>query len=360
MRDFFLLYSLKRLFQKTPILRMKNISIKDIAQEVGVSTTTVSFVLNGKAKEKRISDDLKEKILETAARLNYRPNQVARGLRTGQTHTLGLIVEDISNPFFANLARFVESEADKAGYTVMFCSTENNDEKAASLLYMLRHRQMDGFIIIPTPGLKKEVHSLVSEEKPVVLVDRYFQDLETSYVTVDNFKGAKSGVGLLLKKGYEKIGLITLDSMQVQMMERERGYTVSLEKNKIKVEAEFILRIPYDMTYAHTVKAISDFLRKNKEINGLFFTTNYLGVAGLESLRILGKKIPSEMGVVCFDDSDLFRLGSPSISVVAQPIRSIGEKAVDLIIGMLKSKILDPQKIIIEPFLIERESTEKK
>ena len=339
---------------------MKNISIKDIAQEVGVSTTTVSFVLNGKAKEKRISDDLKEKILETAARLNYRPNQVARGLRTGQTHTLGLIVEDISNPFFANLARFVESEADKAGYTVMFCSTENNDEKAASLLYMLRHRQMDGFIIIPTPGLKKEVQSLVSEEKPVVLVDRYFQDLETSYVTVDNFKGANSGVGLLIKKGYKKIGLITLDSMQVQMMERERGYTVSLEKNKIKVGAEFILRIPYDMTYGHTVKAISDFLKKNKEIDGLFFTTNYLGVAGLESLRILGKKIPSEMGVVCFDDSDLFRLGSPSISVVAQPIRSIGEKAVDLIIGMLKSKKLDPQKIVIEPILIERESTEKK
>lgn len=338
---------------------MKNISIKDIAQEVGVSTTTVSFVLNGKAKEKRISDDLKEKILETAARLNYRPNQVARGLRTGQTHTLGLIVEDISNPFFANLARFVESEADKAGYTVMFCSTENNDEKAASLLYMLRHRQMDGFIIIPTPGLKKEVQSLVSEEKPVVLVDRYFQDLETSYVTVDNFKGANSGVGLLIKKGYKKIGLITLDSMQVQMMERERGYTVSLEKNKIKVGAEFILRIPYDMTYEHTVKAISDFLKKNKEIDGLFFTTNYLGVAGLESLRILGKKIPSEMGVVCFDDSDLFRLGSPSISVVAQPIRSIGEKAVDMIIGMLKSKKLDPQKIVIEPILIERESTEK-
>jgi LacI family transcriptional regulator len=336
---------------------MKNISIKDIAKEVGVSTTTVSFVLNGKAKEKRISDDLKEKILETAARLNYRPNQVARGLRTGQTHTLGLIVEDISNPFFANLARFVESEADKAGYTVMFCSTENNDEKATSLLYMLRHRQMDGFIIIPTPGLKKEVQSLVSEQKPVVLVDRYFQDLETSYVTVDNFKGASGGVGLLIKKGYKKIGLVTLDSMQVQMMERERGYTVSLEKNKTKVEPELILRISYEMTYDDTVKAISDFIKKYKEIDGLFFTTNYLGVAGLESIRTLGKKIPGEMGLVCFDDSDLFRLGSPSISVVAQPIRAIGEKAVDLIIDMLKSKKMDPQKIVIEPVIIEREST---
>jgi LacI family transcriptional regulator len=336
---------------------MKNISIKDIAHEVGVSTTTVSFVLNGKAKEKRISDDLKDKILQTAARLNYRPNQVARGLRTGQTHTLGLIVEDISNPFFAHLARFVENEADKAGYTVMFCSTENNDEKATSLLYMLRHRQMDGFIIIPTPGLKKEVQSLLEEKKPVVLVDRYFPDLETSFVTVDNFRGATGGVGLLIKKGYKKIGMVTVESMQVQMMERERGYSVSMEKNKIKVTPEMILRIPYVLSYAETVKAISDFLKKDATIDGLFFTTNYLGIAGLESIRTLGRKVPLEIGVVCFDDSDLFRLGSPSISVVAQPIRQIGEKAVDIIIDMLTNKNLKPQQVIIEPAIIDREST---
>ncbi len=226
---------------------MKNISIKDIAQEVGVSTTTVSFVLNGKAKEKRISDDLKDKILETAARLNYRPNQVARGLRTGQTHTLGLIVEDISNPFFANLARFVESEADKAGYTVMFCSTENNDEKATrSAIHASTPANGWFYHYSHARDLKKEVQLLVAEQKPVVLVDRYFPDLETSYVTVDNFKGAMGGVELLIKKGYKKIGLITLDSMQVQMMERERGYTVTLEKSQITVGAEMILRIPYD------------------------------------------------------------------------------------------------------------------
>ena len=104
---------------------MKSVSIKDIANQVGVSTTTVSFVLNGKAKEKRISEDLKNEILRIAAQLNYRPNQVARGLRTGQTHTLGLIIEDISTPFFGNLAKVVEEEADKHGYSVMFCSTDN-------------------------------------------------------------------------------------------------------------------------------------------------------------------------------------------------------------------------------------------
>jgi len=216
---------------------------------------------------------------------------------------------------------------------------------------------MDGFIIIPTPGLRKEVESLVAEKKPVVLVDRYFPDLETSYVTVDNFKGAMGGVNLLIKKGYKKIGLVTLDSMQVQMMERERGYTVTMEKNHITIIPEMVLRIPYDLSEENTVKAISNLLIKDAEIDALFFTTNYLGVAGLESIRTLGKKIPREIGVVCFDDSDLFRLGSPSISVVAQPIREIGEKAVDIIIDMLTLKNLNPQQVIIEPAIIDREST---
>jgi LacI family transcriptional regulator len=355
----FLLYSVLKTIERVfaNFYLMKNISIKDIALEVGVSTTTVSFVLNGKAKEKRISDDLNDRILKAAARLNYRPNQVARGLRTGQTHTIGLIVEDIANPFFAHLARFVESEADRAGYTVMFCSTENNDEKATNLLYILRHRQMDGFIIIPTPGLKKEIQSLVEENKPVVLVDRYFPDLDTSYVTVDNFKGALGGVNLLIAKGYKKIGLVTLDSMQVQMMERERGFTAAMEKTRRNSGPELILRISYDLSYEETVKTISSFLQKDKGMDGLFFTTNYLGVAGLEAIRNIGKKIPKEIGMVCFDDSDLFRLGSPAISVVAQPIREIGEKAVDLILDMLKNRTAKPQHIIIEPLIIEREST---
>jgi LacI family transcriptional regulator len=337
---------------------MKNISIKDIALEVGVSTTTVSFVLNGKAREKRISEELKERVLQTAARLNYRPNQVARGLRTGQTHTLGLIVEDISNPFFAKLARVVEHEADKSGYTVMFCSTENNDEKASSLLYMLRHRQMDGFILVPTPGMKKDVQQMLVEQKPVVLVDRYFPELDTCYVAVDNFKGAYEGVSLLLKKGFKKIGLVTVDSIQVQMQERERGFIAALEKKNGKASADLVLRIPYDMSESKTVGLIVDFIKKAKGLDALFFTTNYLGVAGLEALRMSGRKIPSEMGVVCFDDNDLFRLGSPSITVIAQPISSIGEKAVALLLGKLSGKE-DPGgcHLIIPPTVVEREST---
>lgn len=337
---------------------MKNISIKDIALEVGVSTTTVSFVLNGKAKEKRISEELRDRILETAARLNYRPNQVARGLRTGHTNTLGLIVEDISNPFFAQLARVVEHEADRAGYTVMFCSTENSDERATALLYMLRHRQMDGFIIVPTPGLKKEIQLLSDDQRPFVLVDRYYPELDTCYVAVDNFRGAFEGASLLLRRGYRNIALVTVDSIQVQMMERERGFNGALERAKKKQGGDHVLRIPYDYNTEKTVQTIADFIRKHPQVDGIFFTTNYLGVAGLEAIRMSGKCIPAEMGVVCFDDNDLFRLGSPSISVIAQPIAAIAEKAVEILVSLLTRR--EPPangQVIIPPSIQEREST---
>jgi LacI family transcriptional regulator len=334
---------------------MKAVSIKDIANQVGVSTTTVSFVLNGKAKEKRISEDLKNRILKVAASLNYRPNQVARGLRTGQTNTLGLIIEDISNPFFANLAKVVEEEADKFGYTVMFCCTENNEQKASSLLHMLKHRQMDGFIITPTAGMENEVRKLGEEKRPVVLIDRYFPDLDTSYVTVDNYKGAFDATSRLISSGYTRIGLVTTMSRQVQMQKRKEGFLGALEKHHVTRNQALIFELGFDYTHDEAINQISSFIIK-QEIDAVFFTTNYLGVFGLESLRQCGKKIPGDIGVICFDDNDLFRLGTPAISVIAQPIEQIGQQAVASLLAQLKEKDKLPRKIMLEPKFLQRES----
>ena len=337
--------------------RMRNVSIKDIAREVGVSTTTVSFVLNGKAREKRISEELKDRIMETAGRLNYRPNQVARGLRTGQSHTLGLIVEDIANPFFAQLARHVEDHADKAGYTVMFCSTENDEKKAANLLYMLRHRQMDGFIVIPTPGMRDELESLVAAGKPLVLVDRFFPDLDACHVAVDNFKGAYEAVALLAAKGRRRIGLVTIDSPQVQMREREDGYRAALSDNGIFPDPSWVLRIPFERSEETPSAALSDMFVMSHDLDAVFFTTNYLGASGLDVIRKAGRRIPEDVAILCFDDSILFRLGAPSVSVVAQPIREMGEEAVRLIIDMIAEREPAQRKVTMAPVIIEREST---
>lgn len=336
---------------------MKSVSIKDIATQVGVSTTTVSFVLNGKAKEKRISEDLKNEILRIAEKLRYRPNQVARGLRTGQTHTLGLIIEDISNPFFGNLAKVVEEEADKHGYSVMFCSTDNLEHRASGLLTVLKHRQMDGFLITPTPGLRGDVESLVEEQRPVVLIDRYFPGLETSYVAVDNYKGAFDATAYLLDKGYRRIALVTTASGQVQMGNRLRGYLAAIAAKGLQAEEELVYRHNFDFTSQQAVAEISRFINQVKP-DAVFFTTNYLGVYGLESIRLSGLSLTGDLGIVCFDDHDLFRLGKPAITVVAQPIREIGIEAVESLISQLQGN-KDPanqKKILLEPSLIIRDT----
>jgi len=335
---------------------MSVVSIKDIARAVGVSTTTVSFVLNGKAREKRISEELKARIEETAQRLNYRPNHVARGLRTGQSHTLGLIVEDISNPFFAHLARHVEHEADRSGYTVMFCSTENDEAKAERLLYMMRHRQMDGFIIVPTPGMKEEVCRLVDMDKPVVLVDRYFPELDICHVAVDNYRGAQEAVGLLQAKGYRRIGIVTLDSRQTQMLERERGYRDGMSEVGLPLDEGRVLHIPFDSTDGQASAAISGMLMRETDMDAIFFTTNYLGVAGLEAIRNCGRRIPEDIGMVSFDDSILFRLGSPTISVVSQPIREMGRAAVRMVLAMIRKELPEPRRLILPPVVQVRGS----
>jgi LacI family transcriptional regulator len=336
---------------------MKSVSIKDIANQVGVSTTTVSFVLNGKAKEKRISEDLKNEILRIAAQLNYRPNQVARGLRTGQTHTLGLIIEDISNPFFGNLAKVVEEEADKHGYSVMFCSTDNLEHRASGLLSILKHRQMDGFLITPTPGLREDVSRLVEEQRPLVLIDRYFPGLETSYVAVDNYQGAFDATNYLLGKGYKRIALVTTASTQVQMQNRQRGYTAALAAAGMMADDELTLKVGFDLSPQQAVSAISGFITQTKP-DAVFFTTNYLGVYGLESLRISGVTIPADMGIVCFDDHDLFRLGKPAVTVVAQPIHAIAVQAVESLIEQLQTKHETQmlRKVLLEPALIVRDT----
>lgn len=336
---------------------MKSVSIKDIAAKVGVSTTTVSFVLNGKAKEKRISEDLKNEILRIAEQMKYRPNQVARGLRTGQTHTLGLIIEDISNPFFGNLARVVEEEADKHGYSVMFCSTDNLEHRASGLLTILKHRQTDGLLITPTPGLRDDVQRLVEEQRPLVLIDRYFPGLDTSYVAVDNYKGAFDGTDYLLNKGYRRIALVTTVSSQVQMQNRLRGYMAAIAAKGLMMDEDLVYRVGFEETPQQAVSGISGFITQMKP-EAVLFTTNYLGVYGLESIRLCGLSIPADLGLVCFDDHDLFRLGKPAVTVVAQPIREIAIQAVGSLIEQLKGK-KEPselRKVLLEPVLIVRDT----
>ena len=336
---------------------MKGISIKDIAQEAGVSPTTVSFVLNGKGKEKRISEQVSKRILKIAGKLKYKPNQLARGLRTGKTKTIGLIVEDIANIFFANVAKVVEDEADKFGYKVLFGSTEDNEEKAKGLLEVLRYRQVDGYIITPTLNLDKEIAAL---QKPVVLMDRYFPNIaDSNYVVVDNFQGAYTAVTHLVEQGYKKIGIITTTSAQIQMQQRLDGFVDALQKHNLPTGKNVIKRLPFDLDRPGFIQEITEYLQNNKDLDALFFATNYLGICGIESIRSIGLHIGTDIGMVSFDDHDIFRLHSPSITCVAQPVEEIGRRLIHMLIAELEqqTETHEPQHVVLSLELRKRESS---
>ncbi|ULQ52429.1 LacI family DNA-binding transcriptional regulator [Flavihumibacter fluvii] len=335
----------------------KKTSIKDIAAKAGVSFTTVSIVLNGRANEMKISDAMAQKVLGLAKKMNYRPNHFAKGLRTGKTNTIGLVVDDISNYFFGHLAKIVEEEADKLGYTVMFCSSENNEGKSRNILNMLVDKQMDGYIIAPTISMLPELENLVKEKKPAVLIDRFYPQLDTSYVTIDNIKGSLDAINYLAKKGLKNIALVTNDTDQLQMMQRFNGYAEGLKNNNLPFNKALVKKIQFGVTEARVVKDIRQFLAKaDGKVDAIFFTSNNLGIAGLEALRILGKKVPDDISVLCFDDNDLFRLGTPGITVVSQPIKAIARKAVELLVAQINNTQSVTEHVVLSTNMVERES----
>ena len=316
---------------------MKKVSISDIARKAGVSVSTVSFVMNDKAVKMRISREVIEKVENVAREMGYRPNQLARGLRTGKTKTIGLIVENISNAFFATLAKSIEDEAKKYDYKVVYCSTDNDEEKARDLINMLSQRQVDGYIITPTLNLAEDIRKLQTE-KPVVLIDRYFpQHDEIPAVLVDNYEGVSRGMECLFEKGYRKIALVTIETDMAHMKDRLRAYCDVLNRHGIAPEDRLVKIVPYSSDHEAALGAVEKLLSEaGKEMDAVFFLTNYLGVLGIEAIKKLKIKVPEQLAVLCFDDNDIFRLYTPTISVIRQPIEAIGQKAMFTLIERLR------------------------
>lgn len=340
----------------------KKISMKDIARELNISITTVSFVVNGKNKEKSISAATVEKVNNLIQKKGFKPNNAARILRTGKSKTIGLIVEDISNYFFGSVAKVVEIEAHKRGYSVFFSSTENNDQTAIQLINKMKNSSVDGLIITATEGLKEEIIKLKKENVPFVLLDRLVPEVETNYVIVDNYDGAYNLTKHLVENGYSSIGFVSIISGMSQMADREKGYRDALGDARITFSENKILRVAFGETDLNILNAIRNYLLQNPDLDALFFATNYLGVFGIEALQLNKLKIPTDIAMVCFDDNDIFRLLTPSITVAGQPIYEIATQSIDLLMEII-DKSPNSTKMtgkIIRPSVIIRGSSTQK
>lgn len=320
---------------------MKKLRIKDIANDLKISKTAVSFILNGKAEEKRISDELVERVEKYIQEVGYRPSPIARGLRTGKSHIIGLMVESISDPFFATIARLIENEAYKEGYRIIYCSTDNDTEKTKELINVLKDRNVDGYIISPPPGVEKEVNELIKAGMPVVMFDRYLPKVKTDYVVIDNEPSAENATKYLIRQGYTNIGLITFSSSLTQMKGRLKGYRNAIKEEGLK---PYVLEIDFTPEEKVMVQTVRDFLVANPKLDAILFGAIQAGSCGLKAMTQLKLKVPQDLAVISFDDHDIFELFSTPVTAIAQPIEKIAHK----VIGLLLDR-LDAEKVSAEP-----------
>ena len=313
----------------------KKASLKSIADKVGVSTTLVSYVLNNKM-EHRISKEIAKKIRDTASELNYNANLIARSLKSNKTNTIGLIVADISNPFSSALARIIEDEADKAGYTVIYGSSDENPDKSRRLIDTFLKKQVDGLIIAPCAGSEEQIKELESKDFPFVLIDRYFPEITTNYVALNNFQASYMAVNHLFDHGHKRIGIVTLDSPLHHMQERKRGYMEALLEHDKIFKPEHLIELSQNFVQEDIERAFVQLLKSDEPIDAMYLTTNKLGMCGLKYINSNKIKVPEELAVISFDETEFLDLFSTPVTQLRQPLKEMGKAATEILITAIE------------------------
>lgn len=320
---------------------MARISIKNIAQALGISNATVSLVLNGKEKEGRVGKETADLIRKTAKDMNYEPNTLARSLRMGKSQTIGLIVADISNLFFANLAFHIQEHAEKFNYSVIITNTSESESKMEKMIQVLKGRQVDGLIIVPTEHGEKSIEKLTKSTIPVVLLDRYFPGMNVSHVVVNNYQASIKATEHLINKKCKKIGIIIYDNILPHMQERKRGYTDAMQKAGL-FDPSLIKEISYTNISSDIEKSLKDLLSNDCNIDGIFFATNSIALHGIKNMLLMDAEIMKKINVICFDKSEALDFSSTAIPYIQQPIAEMGKTAIDLLISQINDKTSVP------------------
>jgi LacI family transcriptional regulator len=309
-------------------------SLKTIAEQSGVSKTTVSFVLNGRGEEKHISADTQKRVLEAARRLNYQPNHLARSLSMGRSFTIGFVVPDISNPFFGKIARLVEAYAEKQGYSVMVASTGERPEKEQSILESFKNRQIDGIILASTSEQAMEGTS----DMPMVCFDRVFSNKSVNTVDVNNRETACELTEKLISKGHQRIALISLSSHLPNIKARIKGYQEALENNNLVYDKNLVCEIDENEKKTGVNMAMKALLVLKQPPSGFLFLNNVLAAEGIWTMNQDFPELTDSIYFASFDNLDLFDFARPRVISALQPSVEIANESVSMLIHQIEHK----------------------
>lgn len=314
----------------------RKVTIKDIATQAGVSIALVSFVMNNRdcgQENYRVNKETAQRILEIADKLNYQPNNAARTLRSGKTNTIGVIVSDISNKFFADIARCIEDRAYKHKYTVLFGSTDENPQKLENLISVFRNKGIDGLIVVPCEG-SDEIIRNVARRIPLVLLDREVEGAELSSVVLDNRRAGLQTTMALLKQGFTRIEMVSYAMSLSNIRQREDGYKACMTRAGLSDNIH-IHHLRHDKL-DWIEKVIRD--AKKRGIEAFVFATNTLATAGLTTMFRNGWQVPRDFAMACFDSNEAFDIYKTAVAYVRQPIERFGTEALDLLMKAIAQK----------------------
>lgn len=331
----------------------KRITMRQIATRARVSVGTVSHVINNTA---RVREPVRRRVLEAIERLGYQPSLLARGLRRNQTTIIGVIIPDISNPFFPLVVRGVEDIAYQNSYQLMLCNADNDAHKEQVYFDELRAYRMAGLIVIPSAD-SKLVSAAASGggELPVICLDRCPEGWKGDSITVDNSEGAYQATRYLLELGHRRIAAIAGQLHVTSAVERLKGFKQALREGGISIAPEYIQEGRFDRLSGYEKGMMM--LQFSPRPTAIFAANDLVALGVLAALRELGLRCPEDVSLVGFDDLELASFTNPALTTVAQPAYQMGARAAGLLFERLRGEDLPAQHIVMKAALKVRDST---
>lgn len=330
-------------------LHHKAVTLQDVADKTGLSRSTVSKALRDSHE---ISGKTKKLVADCARELNYHPNLAARSLRSGQSRSIGVVVSEIDNPFFAQVINGIESIADEKGYSIIITQTHESYAYELRNLRDLYSKSIDGLLISVTTETQDAEHLLELKARglPIVLFDRVSDKIEADKVIADNLKGAYEATCHLIEAGYQNIAHITSSANASITAERLQGYKLALQKHHIELNEQHIKYCPHGGKNDEEIKeALAELLNSRNKPDAVFTASDRITTTTLALLKKNGIRIPEELGLLGFTNTHLADILNPPLSSVFQPGFEMGAKATQLLIGQIENKRTDEFETVVFP-----------
>ncbi|MER6606071.1 LacI family DNA-binding transcriptional regulator [Streptomyces sp. NPDC000927] len=324
-------------------------SIKDVAAEAGVSVATVSRVLNSHPS---VSPDARTRVLAAVETLGYRPNAVARSLRTDQTHTLGLVISDVLNPYFTELTRFVEEEARSFGYSVIIGNADERPDLQEHHIRTLLDRRIDGLLVSPADGSSPFVPGAAASGTPMVFVDRWIRGVDVPVVRTDGRAAIRDLVAHLHRLGHRRLAIIAGPAATTTSDERVEAFREAMREHGLALPGSYIGQ--GDFQVASGRRVTERFLALPEPPEVVFAADNLMALGALDAIRARGLRVPQDIGLAAFDDIPWFLHTDPPITAIAQPTGELGRAAVHTLVDIVEGR--SPQSVTLPARLVVRSS----